>query len=276
MTKLKQGSVTSSALVTVIESDKVNIDSNNTSFTRYFEREAVLAFTYWRKNGGVYKDIPIYAICITKNTISDATKAKFNELNVVYIEEYLDITDTFDCGFYNKPLGCKLLENIVTEDWLIHIDLDMYLMREPVIEFINSCMVYDSTQQQFERIHRDKRVIDTYNTCYMVTRREDFVFTTWWGVLESLLARYNEEEFNKLYSNLEYRKLEELSFDLLSLELPIKNIPNSLFGETYTPLSNLRTEELAQVFFHHYHIYDTLKEYNWLEGIKEYKRLCLN
>jgi len=276
MTKLKQELNTSIALITVIESDKVNIDSSNTEFIRFFEKEAILAFTHWRDNGGKFKDIPIYAICITKNSISDATKIKFEELNVQYIEAYQPETQFFDCGFYNKPLGCKVLENTLEEDFLIHIDLDMYLMREPSIPLENACMVYDKHQLLEERVHKDGRVVDTFNTCFMVTKRVDKIFSKWWDMLVHVDTEYDnsKELFGKNYSNLDYRKLEELSFDLLSLEVPIYNIPNSIFGETYTPLFSMQPDELASVYFHHYHVYDSFKEYNWLKGFREFKE-CL-
>jgi hypothetical protein len=268
---------TSIALITVIESDLINIDSNNTHNTRLFEREAILSFSHWRNNAGIYKDIPIYAVCITKNTISKDTKDKFKELNVTYIESYQAVTESFDCGFYNKPLGCKVLEETLTEDILIHIDLDMYLMREPTIPFKNACMVYDTHQLHKERIHKNGEVIDTYNTCYMVTKRKDKIFSKWWDKLKQLDEDYilDRSEFDKLYDNLEYRKLEELSFDLLSLDIEIYNIPNSLFGETYTPLASMNKLELNNITFHHYHIYTSLVEYNWFAGYREYTKCFL-
>ncbi len=267
---------TSIALITVIEADVDNIDSNNTDSIRLFEKEAILSYRHWRNNGGIYKDIPIYAICITKNTISESTRNKFKELNVTYIESYQPETDNFDCGFYNKPLGCKVLEETLEEDILIHIDLDMYLMREPNIVLENSCMIYDKAQILNERIHNNNKVIDTFNTCYMVTKREDNIFSLWWDKLVDLDKDYSLDKglFELTYTNLEYRKLEELSFDLLSLDIEIYNIPNSLFGETYTALSDMNQNELNNIYFHHYHVYDSLVAYNWMEGFKEYKK-CL-
>lgn len=262
------------ALITVIESDKVNIDSSNTNLVRYFEREAVQCFTYWRKNAGSLKDIPIYAVCVTKNTISEYTQQKFKELGVEYIENYIPWTDDFECGFYNKPVGCMLLEHQLDHDFLIHIDLDMYVLREPEIEWTNSCMVYDKKQILEERKHNDGSVIDTFNTCYMVMRRSDFIFTQWWNILRGLDLRYKEDQswFDGRFTDLDYRKLEELSFDLLSLDVDIHNIPNSIFGETYTDLNEMTEEELSHVYFHHYHIYDDMR-YNWISEIRKWQAL---
>lgn len=261
------------ALITVIESDEVNIDSANTGFVRYFEREAIRAFSYWRANGGSLRDIDIYAVCITKNTISSQTKKAFNNLNVTYIESYHDITDTFDCGFFNKPLGCSFLERKLPHDYLIHIDLDMYLLKEPDIEWKNSCMVYDSKQAAEERVHLDNSIPEPFNTCYMITRREDFIFSKWWDLLRglSLLYDYDPYYFQRRYGNLEYRKLEELSFDLLSKHVDIHRIPNMLIGETYTDFSDMTSEEQSRVSFHHFHIYECYSDYSWLEEWKEWK-----
>lgn len=261
------------ALITVIESDEINIDSKNTDFKRLFEKEAIRSFTYWRKNGGKFSNIDIYTVCVTKNTISNSTKEKLKELNVTYIESYHPETENFDCGFYNKPLGCKYFEETLSHDFLIHTDLDMYLMTEPKFTWKNSCMVYDKSQILSERIHLDGSVVDTFNTCLMVTKREDKIFDKWWNKLKTLDLHYKEEKeyYEKNYKNLEYRKLEELSFDLLSKEVEIYNIPNSIFGETYTKLCDMNTEELKNVYFHHFHTYEYFNQYNWLEDIKQWK-----
>lgn len=265
------------ALITVIESDQRNIDSNNTHHVRLFEQEAVRAFTSWRANAGAFAQIDIYAVCITDNTISEATKRKFDAMGVTYIERLFPETREFSCGFYNKPLGCKFLEEVLPHDYLIHIDLDMYVMREPLIRLETSCMVYDPIQRQVERIHADGSITETYNTCLMVTKRSDLVFAKWWDKLQALDRAYrdNPEYYHEQYPNLEYRKLEELSFDLLSKDIPVRNIPNLIFGETYTPLNEIPPTELCNICFHHYHIYPSLQQYNWIQDIREWNRRFL-
>jgi hypothetical protein len=262
------------ALITVIEADKQNVDSNNTQLVRLFEQEAIRAFTAWRKNAGALSAIDIYAVCITKNTIADSTKQKFADLHVTYLEAYHPETETFTCGFYNKPLGCKYLEQILPHDYLIHIDLDMYVMRPPTLEWRNSCMIYDDIQRSVERIHIDGAVYTTYNTCLMVTNRQDNIFASWWDTLKRIDTEYaaNPAYYHTQYPNLEYRKLEELAFDILSTTVPIHNIPNSIFGETYTALADMTVDELAHVCFHHYHIYPQLSRYNWIQDMKEWNK----
>lgn len=133
-------------------------------------------------------------------------------------------------------------------------------------------MVYDPQQQPVERIHHRRTMPETYNTCLMVTKREDAIFTLWWEKLVWLTHDYNanRERYDLDYSNLDYRKLEELSFDLLSTEVNIYNIPNSIFGETYTRLNEMTDEEFQHVCFHHYHIYPRLSQYNWVKDIREW------
>ena len=112
-----------------VEADMQDINSVKDGFSRYFEKEAVKAFACWRQNAGWLKDIPIYAVCSTKATLSEETRLKFRELNVTYVEAYLPITETYTCGFWNIPLVGQWAESNLNADVLIKIDLDMYLIR---------------------------------------------------------------------------------------------------------------------------------------------------
>ena len=87
-------------LATVIEGDETCINKqrgyDETSHkTGLYEQEAIICFTYWRKNAGELKDIRIIAHCPTKNTISLHTQEKLKELNVEYIEDYQPETDNY-------------------------------------------------------------------------------------------------------------------------------------------------------------------------------------
>lgn len=108
----------------------------------------------------------------------------------------------------------------------------------------------------------------------MVSRREGFLFSDWWDMLMSVDTSYksNPAWYHDRYKNLEYRKIEELSFDLLSKVRRIEHIPNSIFGETYTRLSDMSAAERELIQFHHYHIYPQLKQYNWIQDIKEWNK----
>ena len=222
----------------VIESNDSYIDKNKISQKRFLEKEALKCVYHWRKFGGKYKDIDIYCICITKNTPCKKTIKLLQDQNVQYIEHYLEITETFDCGFYNKVLGCKIIENYTTTDLLIHIDLDMYLIKEPKIPEKNSCLRYDSIQKQFERKHN----LEIFNTCFIVS--EYGFYNLWWDKLQSCIKNYK----NLDVKDLDFRKIEELSFDLLSEDIEIQPLDDLIFGETYTDFNIIENKD--NVCFH--------------------------
>lgn len=263
------------ALITAIESSENNIDSK-AGLKRDLEKEAILCFTMWRKNAGALSDIDIYCICPTRNTISKKTKDVFTTLNVKYIEKYFEITDSFDCGFWNKPLVGSYFEKEFFEKYenIIHIDLDMYLLSPLKDETLrpNACLVYDKIQSLKERLFTP--VPSPYNTCFLVTRMKDEIFTKWYTVLSNLPKIGNS--FYSEIKRLEVRKLEELAFDLLSLKCDILQIEDIMFGETYTDLGDMTIDSLREIRFHHYHIYESYNQYRWLENIKRLNELKKN
>ena len=261
------------SLITVIESDGLNIDSAQ-GFERYFEQEAVKCFKHWRKNAGWLADIPIYTVCVTKNTVSEETKRAFDRLGVVYIEEYFPETEGYDCGFWNKPLGCSFLEKklLGQTDRLIHIDLDMYLLEslDPSLFEESGCLVYDQRQRLKERQLKADPVREVFNTCFIVSKIEDQLFKNWYLELKNLPLFENKDYYSR-YFNLEYRKLEELAFDLVSLKQGVRTIKNLIFGETYTDITEMEGEALSEVKFHHYHIYEMYSRYKWLDEYRRWK-----
>ena len=248
----------------VVESDNDYIDKPFITSRRFFEKEVLKCVTHWRKFGDQYKDIDIICICITKNVPSNETIEKLKKMNVTFIHHYDPLTDTFDCGFYNKVLGCKIIEQyyINVKDYvMLHIDLDMYLLKKPFITNKNSCLIYDEIQTKFERKIIDKN-LNTYNTCYIIS--VPGFYNKWYDKLIWTINNYKLLNIN----NLDYRKIEELSFDLLSEDIHIEPICDLIFGETYTDFNDIIFKD--NICFHHYHIYDTLK-YNWIKDYKKYK-----
>ena len=91
-------------LAVTVEADLVNINTKNKELfdfdnDRYYETEALNLFKSWRQKAGNLKDIPIYALCITGNEPSKKTLEEFESLNVTYISEYLEETESFISGF---------------------------------------------------------------------------------------------------------------------------------------------------------------------------------
>lgn len=262
-------------MITAIESDEVNIDSK-LGIKRYFEKEAVLCFTQWRKNAGELKDIDIFCICPTRNGVSQKTLNIFKELNVQYLDFFMLETDEFDCGFWNKPLVGNYFETNYGHGYevLIHIDLDMYLLEPLDINAYknNSCLIYDSFQSLKERTFPGQ--IFAYNTCFIITQSRDQVFTKWYNLLKEL-PEFNDSYYQQ-FERLEKRKLEELAFDLLAKEIPIEPIEDLMFGETYTELNLLKISSIKKIRFHHYHVHETYSQYRWLENLKRYNDIKKN
>ena len=258
-------------LITVIEANYQNIDSF-LGHSRLFEDEALKCFQYWRLNGGCLSKIPIYAVCPTKNKISSETKKKFVDLNVNYIEHYFPETENYKCGFWNKPLGCMYLENLLSDEYdiFIHIDLDMFLLCPLNLDILksNSCLIYDRKQRIRERFFKNFPERNIFNTCFVVSEAKSKLFTSWYEKLHDLppLGDY----FYAQFEQLEFRKIEELSFDLLAYDIEIHQIDNLIFGETYTDVRELNDSEISSICFHHHHIYEKYSEYKWLSELRSF------
>tara|TARA_R110000796_G_scaffold180561_1_gene297132 strand:- start:358 stop:1161 length:804 start_codon:yes stop_codon:yes gene_type:complete len=256
------------ALITVIEGNFNNINYNKNQI-RLYEFEALKCFRYWRKNAGNLKDIDIYCICVTNNEPNKKTIEKLKDLKVNYIHEYNSITNSFNNGFWNKPLGCSILEKKLNYDFFIHIDLDMYIIKELKKNvYCNSCLIYDEIDSMQER----QFINNTYkpfNTCYMTCIKSDQIFTKWFDILNNTDAFY----YKKYYKSITEDKFEEAAFDLLSYFKVnnIQSVSDVMFGETYTPFKKMKTTN--EISFHHYHLYNKniIQTYNY----KKYQKQLL-
>lgn len=258
------------ALILVIEGNN-NYINLNTSF-RLLEDEAIKCVKSWRKNGGIYSEIEIYCICVSGNVPNKQTIEQLHNYKVTYIEHYMDETKNFKNGWWCKPLGCSILERYLPHKYLIHIDLDMYLYREIKFDLNhNMCLVYDSYDSLSERkvTNRFDTHFKLFNTCFIVAETKYKIFQNWYSCLLKLESSYNSNStyFKEYFSDIEYCKLEEGAFDIISLEesYNIKAIEDIMFGETYTPLENMNSTN--NICFHHYHLYNKydLNKYNFIK-----------
>jgi hypothetical protein len=257
------------ALITVIEGNmnNINFDANK---IRLYEIEALRCFRHWRKNAGNLKNIDIYCICVTNNQPSIKTINELKKLNVNYIHNYDNRSEVFTNGFWNKPLGCSILEKKLNYDFFIHIDLDMYILNELQTDIhCNSCLIYDKFDSLQERKLRNSYYIP-YNTCYMTGTKNDLIFTKWFEILQNI----NNIDIEKYYTEVTEDKYEEAAFDILSYYTDVKIKPQSniMFGETYTPLSMMKNVD--NISFHHYHIYN--KNTKQLYDYKKYEKEISN
>lgn len=264
------------ALIGAIESE-FNDTNVNTGICeackRRLESEAIECFTAWRKNGGWLKDIPIYAVCPSKNRISEATKEKFKELNVTYIEQYDPIVDTFTSGFLNIPLVGKMMEEQLTEGVLIKIDLDMNLIKPLPPELLHRDIVVGQYDDYCVKMQRD--AVDGVNpldTGFIISPRESGLYSKFFDKCMELMGSDDPGWLRVKAQTGEYY-LEEYAMDRIyaSGEFNINLIQKYQIGEWYTPVKELTDKELDNVYFWHEHlVYDP--EYNRIQEKIDFAR----
>jgi hypothetical protein len=281
-----------------IESDLKDINSTKDKFSRYFEKEAIKAFSCWRKNGGWLKDIPIYAICPTKATLSESTREKFRELNVTYIETYHPITDSFNCGFWNIPLVGKWVENNIQADYYIKIDLDMYLIRPLPKKLFNGQKSIVGLHDHLAENHL-KKISENYpafkyffNTGFTVTTPESKFFETQMNYLITIENDYQNlgvEGFKEKYgptiventtredsTSIEHRLMEEMCVSIMYKDgFPIEPIINYYLETNEYELNTSVNFDIEKIYFIHEHIDDNFSQNNLINQIK-YKKIFKN
>jgi hypothetical protein len=248
------------ALITAIEGDASNLNEQKgiVSTRRLFESEAILCFENWRKNGGWLKDCAIYTFCPTHNTVTEKTKKRFKELDVIYIEEYQPITETFISGFLNVPLVGKLLEERLEEDVLIKIDLDMNLIKPLPEELINSeiliCGQYDDYCTSQQRTVK-KGWSNPFDTGFTISRRTSGFYKFFFNILQETMSNNDPDWLTVKAVSGDYYLEEYVMDKIYNLNLwPVKPIQKYQIGEWYTPVKEFTDEELSTVYFWHEHI----------------------
>ena len=261
------------ALFAAIEGDRKNLNNQKgiVQFDRLFEQEAIECFKQWRKNGGWLKDIPIYVLCPTHNTISDATKSALDELCVKYIEEYHPIVETFTSGFLNIPFVGKLMEDRLEEDVLIKIDLDMNLIQPLPEELVNCgevvCGQYDDYCTKQQRT-LEPGWANPFDTGFMITRKDSGFYNKWFDEVVTIL---NDPESDPEWLGVREQTgeyyLEEYIVDKLYHADPtvLQPVQKYQIGEWYTPVAELTDDELKSVYFWHEHLisdpaYDKIRQ----------------
>lgn len=265
------------SLITMIENDDNSINNKSGEYInkRLYESEAIICFTNWRKNGGWLKDIPIYTYCPTKNTPSIETQNKLKDLNVTYIENFIEETDTYFCGYWNVPLVGKIFEETLKEDIFIHIDLDMNLIKPLPREMVESvkdneftiCGQYDEYCTKQQRA-QPPGWSNPFDTGFIISHRDSGFYKAFYNELKTLTENSGDEIWDKYLSDRPLYDLEEYVMDKhvnLGLEPKVKGIEKYQIGEWYTPVKELTDKELKSVFFWHEHIlvspeYNRIKE----------------
>lgn len=266
------------ALITMIESNESNLnEQNGITFCekRLYEDEAVLCFENWRKNGGWLKDISIYVFCPTKNIITEKTKKKFLELNVNYIEKYLPETEELDSGFWIVPLCGMKLEEELTEDIFIHIDLDMNLIKPLPQDLVDGVALNEATLvgQYDDESAKEQRKIGTdwdnpLDTGFIISRRESRFYKFFYENLMKLAKTKGDQRWKDNCADQPMYFLEEYVIDKAYNEkqFPIDPIKRYQVGEGYASVKTFSDDELKSVYFWHEHI---LYEKDYYDKIRE-------
>jgi len=252
------------ALILVVESSKNNkgdiVDKYDTGRTEMpYEEEAIMCVKMWRSNGGDYADIPIYAININGNPPSSSCQRNLKNQGVTYIERYRPETKTYPCGYYNVPLACRILERELEEDKLIHIDLDMYLLKPPTKELLHVppgklCKIaineWRPTDNLDEKLTQYPFEIETN---FMVSKRMSLFYDTWYRELKE---KYNEVKYE--YTPKTLSVFEERICDIMYFD---NRYPFEFFKEIY----QINHEKMIDrnAFFLHCHL-DNPERFNTL------------
>lgn len=270
------------ALITAIEGDHDNLNQQRgivMANKRLFESEATKCFESWRKNAGWLKDIAIYAYCPTHNVITEKTKARFDELNVTYIEQFQPVTDTFISGFLNVPLVGMLLEDQLTEDVLIKIDLDMNIIKPLPEDLVNSdmlvCGQYDDYCTAQQRTVAEGWA-NPFDTGFTISRRDSGFYKFFFKVLLDTMSS-NDEHWEEVRAVSGDYYLEEYVMDkIYNTKLwDVRPVQKYQIGEWYTPVSEFTDDELKNVYFWHEHLLHDPKYDKVREKVEYFNRMKL-
>jgi hypothetical protein len=282
-----------------VEANLKDINSTKDKFNRYFEKEAIKSFSCWRENGGWLKDIPIYAVCSTKATLSEETRKKFRELNVTYIESYQPVTETYECGFWNIPLVGKWIEENIQADVFIKIDLDMYLIRPlPEYLFYNLKKSVVGLHDHLAEMHlasiseKYPTFKHFFNTGFTISTPQSKFFTLqmkYLIMIEEEFKKLGVEGFRQKYgpniventtredpTSIEHRLMEEMCVSIMYNDgIPIEPIRNYYLETNEYELDKSVQFNLNKIYFIHEHIDDNLSQTNLINQIKYKKKLNL-
>lgn len=256
------------ALLLVVESSKKNkgdmIGKYGTDIEIPYEREAIACVEYWRRNGGKYKDCSIYAINLNGNPPDISTIKTLEKMKVIYVEYYFPITKTFPCGYWNTPFALNYLENHYTlfEETFIHIDLDMYLMREPTKELFHVpedklCKIAINKYRPTDSL--DYKISPIYPfeiaTNFIVSKRRKHFYSNWWGALFYLLKTRKHNFNEKTLCIYEERIVDEMyyhggfDFEFFDMNYQLEEDSKTLPFFIHAHMGKEKFSELIQWWF---------------------------
>lgn len=223
------------------------------------EAEAVQCVINWRKHGGPFKDVSIYCMCPSERAPSPLTVHRLEEWGVIYVHEVHPETSSFPAGWWNVPYVGSLMEQRISEDLIIHVDLDMQLIRDATEELVwtdpvrydAKCAVYSEGFEDDEQISPDFR--KEFVTCFVTSWRDRRFYQRWWDKMVEIQKSWDHEAMTWwAYCNIEEHAVDVMyHVDGARIEKAHKvQIGND---QGYDTVDTLTDEELQSVYFLHNH-----------------------
>lgn len=250
------------------------------------EEEVIRCVKYWQMYN--MEKYPIYALCMTNNPPSMETLTHLAYNGVKFIWDYDPNTDWFPAGWWNTPLAGLWMERNFNYNPLIHLDLDMVLLKP--YKLPSDWKNYDAVIPIYTEKDPDDRQIDpdfmkTFITCYIVSNKG--FYRQWYYKMLDLakiwqykypdLMKYSPDAAKHKVSKevwWDYCNLEEHAVDVLyhKDDMNIKGLDKAMIGESqgYGNARDATDKEIwNNIYFLHYH-YDPEKPAGFEEKIKEY------
>ena len=242
---------------------------------RDYQMELILCLKAW--NG--FYDNPIILICPSKFGLDTKTKnTVLKYKNVKYIEDSRYYTEDITCGFDMKALAGKLIQkdykDILTTDYILNIDLDMYIINpipEKLFNELNPNTIvgrYTNTQSLKDKINVGIIYIDKdpFDTGFILTHKDSGFFIKWEEDITNirnviLNNKQIENDHEEVYINTKKHLTKDLQIDSIEEWLisyydfhkvfDIYSLRDYQYGEWYP-------EELlsSKAIFYHYHYYE--------------------
>lgn len=243
---------------------------------RYYEKESINCIKSWRNNAGWLKDIEIYILCPTED-IKPETKEQYKFYNVNYINEKPENFKEYEYGFANVHFAGDYFHKLLPNKMLIHIDLDMDILRPLPIEFFNplwdnKVKAYIGGYQEEDYTSQRPNIIseEILNTDFIVSISNEY--NIYEKIIQGMdyissnydrLSRYSDEDL-RVYDIEEYGADYAYNNDKDNIKLIIGYEQ----GEGY-----YYNEKLKNVYFWHEHLKSTKKPHLIRDRLKLMKRL---
>ncbi len=210
-------------------------NSNNGEWEKaeLLEEELQLCIDAWKK---IYPDMRIVGVC-------PSNKLPKNIPDEIEFYHH-DFGYDFKCGYFNIPLGLKWIEDNIEYEHILHIDLDMYLLKEINMSIENDEVIIGRLN---DKEHKSiVRYEYTFESNFILTSKGTNFFNTWWDETMRLEKSYKND---KVF----YIEAEELAIDNMYMKNTNNIIPliDYQFGKRY-PIQNVKN--ISTIYFKHQHI----------------------